>query len=118
MKSAMLELFRLDGRVALVTGGDKGLGQGIAVALARAGADVAVVSRSGDAVATLSAVAAAGRRGIALTADLSSTAPIEGLINDTVAQLGRLDILVNNAGIIRRARRLSTAGTTGGLCSM
>jgi NAD(P)-dependent dehydrogenase (short-subunit alcohol dehydrogenase family) len=48
----MLELFRLDGRVALVTGGDKGLGQGIALALAHAGADVAVVSRSGDAAAT------------------------------------------------------------------
>jgi len=103
MRSAMLELFRLDGRVALVTGGDKGLGQGIALALAHAGADVAVVSRSGDAAATLSAIVAAGRRGIALTADLSTTAPIEGLINDTVAQLGRLDILVNNAGIIRRA---------------
>ncbi len=53
MKSAMLELFRLDGRVALVTGGDKGLGQGIAVALTRAGADVAVVSRSSDIFAGL-----------------------------------------------------------------
>ncbi|MGQ9828486.1 MAG: 2-dehydro-3-deoxy-D-gluconate 5-dehydrogenase KduD [Roseiflexus sp.] len=99
----MLELFRLDGRVALVTGGDKGLGQGIAVALARAGADVAIVSRSGNTNATLSSIAATGRRGVALTADLSSTTSVEEIINGTIAQLGHLDILVNNAGIIRRA---------------
>ncbi len=98
-----LDLFRLDGCVALVTGGDKGLGQGIAVALAQAGADVAVVSRSGDASGTLDAVAAAGRRGIALTADLSTVALVEGIVTETTARLGRIDILVNNAGIIRRA---------------
>lgn len=101
--SSALDLFRLDGRVALVTGGDKGLGQGIAIALAQAGANVAVVLRSGNAAATLNAIAAAGRRGIALTADLSSTAPIEGIVAETIAQFGRIDILVNNAGIIRRA---------------
>ena len=56
----ILELFRLDGQVALVTGGDKGLGQGMAVALAQAGADIAIVSRSGHADATLAAVEAAG----------------------------------------------------------
>ncbi len=98
-----LDLFRLDGCVALVTGGDKGLGQGIAVALAQAGADVAVVSRSGDTSGTLDAVAAAGRRGIALTADLSNVALVEGIVTETTARLGRIDILVNNAGIIRRA---------------
>jgi 2-dehydro-3-deoxy-D-gluconate 5-dehydrogenase len=96
-------LFRLDGQVALVTGGDKGLGHGIAVALARAGADVAVVSRSGQHHGTLEAIAAAGRRGLGLVADLSSVTPVEALVADTVAGLGRLDILVNNAGIIRRA---------------
>ncbi|MGB9752174.1 2-dehydro-3-deoxy-D-gluconate 5-dehydrogenase KduD [Roseiflexus castenholzii] len=101
--SSALDLFRLDGRVALVTGGDKGLGQGIAIALAQAGADVAVVSRSGNAVATLDAIAATGRRSVALTADLSSTAPVEGVVSETITRLGRLDILVNNAGIIRRA---------------
>nr|MCU0489958.1 SDR family NAD(P)-dependent oxidoreductase [Chloroflexaceae bacterium] len=97
------DLFRLDGQVALVTGGDKGLGQGIAVALAQAGAHVAIVSRSGHNAATLAAVEAAGRRGLGLTADLGSTAPVPGLVDDTIRQLGRLDILVNNAGIIRRA---------------
>lgn len=98
-----LDQFRLDGRVALVTGGDKGLGQGIAVALAQAGADVAVVSCSGNAAATLDAIAAAGRRGVALTADLSSTASVDRIVAETSAHLGRIDILVNNAGIIRRA---------------
>jgi 2-deoxy-D-gluconate 3-dehydrogenase len=97
------ELFRLDGQVALVTGGDKGLGQGIAVALAQAGADVAVVSRSGHNQASLQAIGAAGRRGLGLTADLSSIEPVRKLVGDTLALLGRLDILVNNAGIIRRA---------------
>lgn len=103
MMSSALDLFRLDGRVALVTGGDKGLGQGIAVALAQAGADVAVVSRSGNAAGTLDAIAAAGRRGMALTADLSSTASIDRIVAETSAHFGRIDILVNNAGIIRRA---------------
>jgi 2-deoxy-D-gluconate 3-dehydrogenase len=95
--------FRLDGQVALVTGGDKGLGRGIAIALAQAGADIAVVSRSGHHDTTLATIQAAGRRGIGLVADLSSVAPVDGLVADTLAQLGRLDILVNNAGIIRRA---------------
>ena len=59
-----LDLFRLDGRVALVTGGDKGLGQAMAIGLAQAGADVAIVSRAGDNAATLEQIAAAGRRGL------------------------------------------------------
>ncbi|NJO81590.1 MAG: 2-dehydro-3-deoxy-D-gluconate 5-dehydrogenase KduD [Blastochloris sp.] len=96
-------MFRLDGQVALVTGGDKGLGQGIAIALAQAGADVAIVSRSGDTAASLAAISAAGRRGLALRADLSNTAPIAELVAATCDQFGRIDILVNNAGIIRRA---------------
>lgn len=98
-----LDRFRLDGQVALVTGGDKGLGRGIAVALAQAGADVAIVSRLGHHDAVLEATRAAGRRGLGLVADLSSVTPVEGLVAETLAQLGRLDILVNNAGIIRRA---------------
>lgn len=98
-----LDLFRLDGQAALVTGGDKGLGRGIAVALARAGADVAVVSRSGHHAAALEAIHTVGRRGLGLVADLSEVTRVEGLVADAIAQLGRIDILVNNAGIIRRA---------------
>jgi 2-dehydro-3-deoxy-D-gluconate 5-dehydrogenase len=104
----MHKLFDLTGQVALVTGGDKGLGQGIAVALAQAGADVAVASRSGHAPDTLAAISAAGRRGIALAADLSSD-PVEQLVSETVDQLGQLTILVNNAGTIRRAAALEVA---------
>jgi 2-dehydro-3-deoxy-D-gluconate 5-dehydrogenase len=99
----ILDLFGLDGQVALVTGGDKGLGQGMAIALAQAGADVAIVSRSGNNQATLAAVEAAGRRGHSLTADLSQASNAETVVDQTVRELGRLDILVNNAGTIRRA---------------
>ena len=98
-----LDLFRLDGQVALVTGGDKGLGQGMAMALAQAGADVAIVSRSGQNDATLAALESAGRRGLSLTADLGQASAAETVVARTVRELGRLDILVNNAGTIRRA---------------
>lgn len=94
--------FDLSGRVAVVTGANTGLGQGIAVALAKAGADIAAVGRS-DASETGEAVRAAGRRFAMISADLSSIDPVERVVRETVEQLGRLDILVNNAGIIRRA---------------
>jgi len=104
----VLDLFRLDGQVALVTGGDKGLGQGMAIALAEAGADVAVVSRSGHNDATLMAVEATGRRGRSLTADLGRADEAVVVVEQTARALGRLDILVNNAGIIRRADAVET----------
>jgi 2-deoxy-D-gluconate 3-dehydrogenase len=94
--------FSLDGRVALVTGASRGLGQAIALALARAGADIAAVGTAGcdDTVAQVRAL---GRRALSLPADLGTLAPIAGLVEDTVGGLGGLDILVNNAGTIRRA---------------
>ena len=98
-------LFSLDGKVALVTGANVGLGRAIAVALAQAGADICGVSRRA-APETAADVAAAGRRFIGIEADLGSMEPIEGIVADTVAGLGGLDILVNNAGIIRRADAL------------
>ena len=94
--------FDLSGKVALVTGANTGIGQGLAVALARAGADVAAA----DIVPldeTRALVEAAGRRFHAIAADLTSIAPVPGLVEETVGRLGRLDILVNNAGLIRRA---------------
>jgi 2-deoxy-D-gluconate 3-dehydrogenase len=97
----ILDAFKLDGKVAVVTGSSTGLGQGIAVALAEAGADVAGV----DYVAspdTKKAVEALGRRFLEIVADLSSIAPAAGIVEDTARTLGRVDILVNNAGIIRR----------------
>ena len=94
--------FDLSGRVAIVTGANTGIGQGIAVALAEAGADVALVGRS-PAGETAEKVEAAGRRALQIEADLSTIAPVQDVIDRTVAELGGLDVLVNNAGIIRRA---------------
>lgn len=98
----MANPFDLTGKVALVTGGNVGLGQAIAVALAAAGADVVSVARR-ESDETGDRVRAHGRRFLGLRADLSTIAPVEGLVADTVKSLGRLDILINNAGIIRRA---------------
>ena len=96
------DLFDLGDKVALVTGGNAGLGQGIALALAKAGADIAVASRQ-PASETAALVRALGRRCVELRADLTSIEPIPGMIETTLSELGRLDILVNNAGTIRRA---------------
>ncbi|MBX7527729.1 2-dehydro-3-deoxy-D-gluconate 5-dehydrogenase KduD [Qipengyuania vesicularis] len=93
--------FDLSGRVALVTGANTGIGQGIAVALARAGADVALVARR-DPAETRKLVEAEGRKALVIMADFSSIEPCERIVGECVAELGRLDILVNNAGIIRR----------------
>ena len=98
----MTKLFDLTGRVAIVTGANTGIGQGIAVALAEAGADVALVGRS-PAGGTVEKVGAAGRRALQVSADLSTIAPIRDVVDRTIEELGGLDILVNNAGIIRRA---------------
>lgn len=97
--------FDLSGRVALVTGANTGLGQGIAIALAQAGADIAALSRR-DAGETRKAVVALGRRCEWLPVDLAARPDHGGIIADVLARLGRLDILVNNAGLIRRADAL------------
>lgn len=104
----MANLFDLSGTVALVTGGSRGLGQGLALALADAGADIAVVGIS-DAGETGALVRARGRRFLDIREDLSSTGPVQRIVDETCAELGRIDILVNNAGIIRRADALDFA---------
>jgi 2-deoxy-D-gluconate 3-dehydrogenase len=94
-------MFALDGKVAMVTGCDTGLGQGMALALARAGCDIAgvnVVPPDDTAVQ----IKAAGRRFCDIRADLGKAVPAD-LVKQAVTAFGRLDILVNNAGIIRRA---------------
>lgn len=98
----MTSPFDLAGKTALVTGANTGIGQAIALALADAGADVALAGRS-PADETLASVRAKGRRGILISADLSSTEPVGDVVDETVREFGRVDILVNNAGIIRRA---------------
>jgi len=94
----ILNLFKLDNRVALVTGASRGLGQAMALGLAEAGADIACVSRSGDDAAIRDAVEGLGRRYLGLTADLGDPARRIGLVDKVVAGLGQIDILVNNAG--------------------
>ncbi|MFT3998143.1 MAG: 2-dehydro-3-deoxy-D-gluconate 5-dehydrogenase KduD [Asticcacaulis sp.] len=98
----MAHPFDLTGKVAVVTGGNKGLGQGIAIALAEAGADIAVVSTRSE-TETVDKVKALGRKAIHIAADLGSTEPVARIIETTLNALGGLHILVNNAGIIRRA---------------
>jgi len=98
----ILDQFKLDGRTAIVTGSSRGLGQGIAVGLAEAGADVALVDRS-DSSETQERIEALGRRCVTIRADLADRNCIPAIVDETVAKLGGIDILVNNAGIIRRA---------------
>jgi 2-deoxy-D-gluconate 3-dehydrogenase len=94
----ILDLFKLDGRVAAVTGGRRGLGQAMASGLAQAGADVVCVSKSGNAAETRELVEHAGRRFLDLQVDLADPAARKGLAARIVAEWGRVDILVNNAG--------------------
>jgi 2-deoxy-D-gluconate 3-dehydrogenase len=103
----ILDLFRLDGRVALVTGAGQGLGQGIAKGLAEAGADVVALDRR-DCDETAAAITSLGRRCAQIRCDLrsASVADLQGVVAQAVGAMGRLDILVNNAGIIRRTPAL------------
>jgi NAD(P)-dependent dehydrogenase (short-subunit alcohol dehydrogenase family) len=95
----LTNVFRLDGKVAVVTGASYGLGVLFAEVLASAGADVAVMARSVDKLEeTRQLVASLGRRGIAVAGDVTSYEDCERVVDETVGQLGRLDILVNNAG--------------------
>lgn len=95
------EMFNLDGKNALVTGANTGLGQAMAVALAGAGADIALVGRSAP-DETEARVKALGRKTAVVMADLSDTSVVSSVIADSEKHLGPVDILVNNAGIIRR----------------
>jgi len=97
--------FSLQGRRALVTGANTGLGQAIAIALAVAGADIVAVGRSAM-DETETAVTALGRRFLAIKADLATIDVIEPVVAEASSQAGPVDILVNNAGIIRRADSL------------
>jgi NADP-dependent 3-hydroxy acid dehydrogenase YdfG len=92
----------LTGKVALVTGASSGIGEAAALALAAAGADVAVSARRGDRLADLARrIDAQGRRALTLPGDVTEEAVAERAVAETVAGLGRLDILVNSAGIIQ-----------------
>ena len=98
----ILDLFKLDGRVAIVTGASRGIGQALALGLAQAGADIACITRSGNADATRKLVEGCGRRFLDIAADLGDPEGRAGLAQRVVDELGRLDILVNNAGVTGR----------------
>lgn len=96
----MLETLRLDGRVVVVTGASRGLGRAMALALAEAGADVALAARSKpDLEETAHQVERLGRRALAIPTDVRLLAEVETLVAQTRGLLGRLDVLVNNSGV-------------------
>lgn len=96
-----LDMFRLDGRVALITGGSKGLGQAMAQALADAGADLMLVSRQRAEVEAVAGqiARASGRRVLGTRADVSDPEQVRRMVEETLAAFGHVDILINNAGI-------------------
>ena len=96
---AVLEAFDLSGKKALVTGGNRGLGRAFALALAEAGADVAIAARDGErSKAVLDELADRSVRGVAVTADITRRADVERMTTEVLDEFGRIDILVNNAG--------------------
>jgi len=97
-----VDAFRLDGKVALVTGAARGLGQGMAVGLAEAGADIVGIDIISPLEETRSKIESRGRRFVEIQADLSRTEDIERILTTARNELGGFDILLNNAGIIRR----------------
>ncbi len=98
----ILDKFKLDGKVALVTGAAKGLGQAMTLGLAEAGADICAIDRN-DSIRTCESVQKLGRRCLNLTVDLADRKAIAGIAPQALDHFGRLNILVNNAGIIRRS---------------
>lgn len=95
-------LFSLDGRTAIVTGGSTGLGQGMALGLAAAGADIVLVDYV-ESTETAERIKATGKKAIVIVANLMEMSSIPMVVEKTVKEFGKVDILVNNAGIIRRA---------------
>ena len=99
----ILDQFRLDGKRAVVTGASAGLGKGMALGLAEAGADLVIIARSSLLGQTKSDIEKLGRKCLAIPADLADGDKIPGLVQRILKETGKIDILVNNAGIVRRA---------------
>jgi NAD(P)-dependent dehydrogenase (short-subunit alcohol dehydrogenase family) len=97
---SILDLFKLDGKVVIVTGASSGLGVAFAEGLAEAGADIAICARRAAKLEeTRKRVEATGRRCVAITADVAKPEDCQRVVDETVGQLGKVDVLINNAGI-------------------
>ena len=103
LENFSLDYFNLTDKVAIVTGGNTGLGQGYAVALAKAGANVFVVTHNDNWKETQDLIEATGRKAHFKQAELTDRESIKEIVEECVSVFGRIDILVNNAGTIRRA---------------
>jgi 2-deoxy-D-gluconate 3-dehydrogenase len=100
----ILDKFKLDGKVALVTGASVGLGHAMAIALAEAGADVvAHCHNAGEGDETVEAIRALGRRAISVAGDMSDKSSPTRIVDEAIEEFRRIDILINNAGMIRRS---------------
>ena len=109
----MNNAFSLSGKCALVTGASRGIGQALALGLARAGADVAIAARSADALAdSAAAIEAAGRRAVPVTMEMTSVKDIRAATARAAEALGGLDLLVNNAGVEQAASSLDVEEAT------
>lgn len=98
-----MKLFNLKGKVALITGGNRGLGGAMALGLAEAGADVAIVQRSTEETEVVENIRDLGRKCKVFSFDLSQTDRIKDLVGSVLEEFGKIDILVNNAGVQRRS---------------
>jgi 7-alpha-hydroxysteroid dehydrogenase len=106
----LLDRFRLDDQIAIVTGAGRGIGRASALALAEQGADVVITARTADQLEGVAAeVAALGRRALVVPADVSDTANLPGIVDAAISEFGRLDIVVNNAGGTEPRPFLSTS---------
>jgi 2-dehydro-3-deoxy-D-gluconate 5-dehydrogenase len=102
----ILDLFKLNGKTAIVTGASRGLGESMALGLAEAGADIVLVGRSDGIDDVKTEIDKLGRRAIVVKADLAKIASIDKVMNAALETFGKVDILVNNAGMVRRAPAL------------
>ena len=103
LQSFSMDFFNLNGKVAIVTGGNTGIGQGYAVGLAKAGADLVVATYDTNWEETKNMIEAEGRKVVFVQADLTKAEDRKKVIDEAMNNFGKIDILVNNAGTIRRA---------------